>query len=58
MKVSSLKRLYVDELKDLYNTENQLVGALPKMAKAATSADLRASFGQHLEQTREHRRCT
>jgi ferritin-like metal-binding protein YciE len=54
MKASSLKRLYVDELKDLYNAENQLVGALPKMAKAATSADLRAGFGQHLEQTHEH----
>jgi ferritin-like metal-binding protein YciE len=54
MKASSLRRLYVDELKDLYNAENQLVGALPKMAKAATSADLRAGFGQHLEQTREH----
>ena len=54
MKASSLKRLYVDELKDLYNAENQLVGALPKMAKAATSADLRAGFEQHLEQTRAH----
>jgi ferritin-like metal-binding protein YciE len=54
MKASSLERLYVDELKDLYNAENQLVGALPKMAKAATSADLRAGFGQHLEETREH----
>jgi ferritin-like metal-binding protein YciE len=55
MKANSLKKLYVDELKDLYNAENQLVGALPKMAKAATSADLRAGFEQHLEQTRETR---
>jgi ferritin-like metal-binding protein YciE len=54
MKANSLKKLYVDELKDLYNAENQLVGALPKMARAATSADLRAGFEQHLEQTREH----
>jgi ferritin-like metal-binding protein YciE len=54
MKANSLKKLYVDELKDLYNAENQLVGALPKMVKAATSADLRAGFEHHLEQTREH----
>jgi ferritin-like metal-binding protein YciE len=50
----ALRQLYVDELKDLYNAENQLVKALPKMAKAAASPDLKAGFEEHLEQTRGH----
>jgi ferritin-like metal-binding protein YciE len=50
----SLKELYIDELKDLYSAENQLVKALPKMAKAATSPDLRVGFEEHLEQTKGH----
>lgn len=49
-----LKELYVAELKDLYNAENQLVKALPKLAKAASSAELRQGFEEHLEQTRGH----
>ena len=49
-----LKQLYIDELKDIYNAENQLVKALPKMAKAASSDELRAGFEEHLEQTRGH----
>jgi ferritin-like metal-binding protein YciE len=49
-----LKHLYIEELKDLYNAENQLVKALPKMAKASTSEDLREGFQEHLEQTKEH----
>jgi len=49
-----LKELYIDELKDLYSAENQLVKALPKMAKAATSPDLRAGFEGHFEQTKGH----
>jgi len=49
-----LKELYVDELKDIYSAETQLVKALPKMAKAAVSAELRNGFQQHLEQTKEH----
>ena len=49
-----LKELYIDELKDIYNAENQLVKALPKMAKAASSEDLRAGFEEHLEQTKGH----
>ena len=49
-----LKELYVDELKDLYSAENQLVKALPKMAKAASSDQLRQGFEKHLEQTRGH----
>ncbi|MGA9356155.1 MAG: ferritin-like domain-containing protein [Terriglobales bacterium] len=47
-----LKELYIDELKDLYSAENQLVKALPKMAEAATSDELRAGFEEHLEQTK------
>jgi ferritin-like metal-binding protein YciE len=54
METNRLKHLYIDELKDLYSAENQLVKALPKMAKAATSADLRAGFEGHLEQTKGH----
>jgi ferritin-like metal-binding protein YciE len=54
MKVNRLKHLYIEELKDLYSAENQLVKALPKMAKASTSEDLRAGFQGHLEQTKEH----
>ena len=54
MPSEKLKELYVDELKDLYNAENQLVKALPKMAKAASSGELRQGFEEHLEQTKEH----
>ena len=50
----ALKELYVDELKDLYSAENQLVRALPKMAKAASSDELRQGFEEHLEQTKGH----
>jgi ferritin-like metal-binding protein YciE len=54
MAEEGLKELYIDELKDLYSAENQLVKALPKMAKAATSEDLRGGFEEHLEQTKGH----
>jgi ferritin-like metal-binding protein YciE len=54
MDKNSLKGLYVEELKDLYSAENQLVKALPKMAKTATSDELREGFEEHLEQTKEH----
>lgn len=54
MEHNALMELYVDELKDLYDAENRLVKALPKMAKAATSDKLRAGFEEHLEQTRGH----
>ena len=47
-----LEELLVDELKDLYNAENQLVKALPKMAKAATAPELKRAFEKHLEETR------
>ena len=54
METNRLRHLYVEELKDLYSAERQLVKALPKMAKASTSGDLRAGFEAHLEQTKEH----
>jgi ferritin-like metal-binding protein YciE len=54
METNRLKHLYIEELKDLYSAENQMLKALPKMVKAATSEDLRAGFEGHLEQTREH----
>ena len=54
MKHEALKELYVDELKDIYNAEHQLVKALPKMAKASTSEQLRTGFEEHFEQTRDH----
>ena len=54
MERNALMELYVDELKDLYDAENRLVKALPKMAKAATSEKLRSGFEEHLEQTRGH----
>ncbi|MGH9476128.1 MAG: ferritin-like domain-containing protein [Terriglobales bacterium] len=49
-----LKSLLVDEMEDLLHAENQLVKALPKMAKAAHSPQLRQCFTDHLEQTRGH----
>jgi ferritin-like metal-binding protein YciE len=54
MEHQALKELYIDELKDIYNAENQLVKALPKMAKVANSEELRTGFEEHLEQTRGH----
>jgi ferritin-like metal-binding protein YciE len=52
MELETLKDLYVHELKDLYSAENQLIKALPKMAKAATNRQLSAAFRQHLDQTK------
>ena len=53
-KMKSLDDLYLKELKDLYSAENQILKALPKMAKAASSPDLKKAFQEHLEQTRVH----
>jgi len=53
MRKDSLRQLYVDELKDLYSAETQLVKALPKMAKASSNAELRQAFEEHLRQTSE-----
>ena len=54
MKLDTLKKLYVNELRDLYNAENQLLKALPKMAKGSSSDELKKAFEDHLEQTEEH----
>ena len=54
MPSEALRELYIDELRDLYSAENQLVKALPKLAKAAESDGLREGFEEHLEQTQGH----
>ena len=51
MPKTSMHDLFVQELKDLYNAENQLVKALPKMAKAATDPELQRAFQNHLTET-------
>jgi ferritin-like metal-binding protein YciE len=52
MALDSLRELLLDEIKDLYDAEKQLVKALPKMAKASSAPELRAAFEEHLEVTR------
>jgi ferritin-like metal-binding protein YciE len=47
-----LQELLIDELKDLYSAENQIIKALPRMARAASTPQLRRAFEQHLRQTR------
>jgi ferritin-like metal-binding protein YciE len=54
LKLNSLRDLLLEELRDLYNAEIQLTDALPKMAEAAGSADLRAAFEHHLDETEGH----
>lgn len=53
MPIESLQDLYVEELRDIYNAEQQLVRALPKMAEGANNPELRAAFEEHLEVTQE-----
>jgi ferritin-like metal-binding protein YciE len=52
MAVKSVQELLLNELQDIYDAEKQLVKALPKMAKAASSEQLRQAFEEHLEETR------
>ncbi len=54
MKLQSLHELYITELADLYNAENQILKALPKMIEKASLNELRTALQEHLEQTREH----
>src|SRR3982750_1154391 len=54
MKLKNIETFFLQELKGLYSAENQLVKALPKMAKAATNEELKAGFEEHLEQTKGH----
>jgi ferritin-like metal-binding protein YciE len=51
MEMQSLRDLMIDELKDLYSAENQILKALPKMIKKATSPDLKQGFEKHLKET-------
>jgi ferritin-like metal-binding protein YciE len=52
--LSSLEDVLVHEMQDIYDAENQLIKALPKMAKAASSSELKTAFEEHLEQTKGH----
>ncbi|MBX3444377.1 MAG: ferritin-like domain-containing protein [Planctomyces sp.] len=54
MSMETLLNLFETELKDVYSAEKQLVRALPKMARGASSDELRAGFEEHLEQTKTH----
>jgi len=51
MEMTSLEDLFVEDLKDLYSAENQLIKALPRMAKAATNPQLKQAFERHLKET-------
>lgn len=55
MENGSLHKVYEKEIQDLYSAETQLIEALPKMARAAKSPDLRRGFEQHLEETRQQK---
>ncbi|HOE95736.1 MAG TPA: ferritin-like domain-containing protein [Candidatus Sumerlaeota bacterium] len=52
MSIESLRDLFVDEMKDIYHAEKQLVKALPKMARAAATDELRAALEAHLDETK------
>jgi ferritin-like metal-binding protein YciE len=54
MSVETAQEMFIEELKDLYSAEKQIVRALPKMAKAVESEEMRAGIEEHLEQTKEH----
>ena len=54
MSINSLQDLFVEQLHDLYDAENQLIKALPKLAEAASSEELKSGIEEHLQQTKEH----
>ncbi len=54
MDMESLQELFVDELKDLYSAENQILKALPRMIRKAASKELKQGFENHLQQTKVH----
>jgi ferritin-like metal-binding protein YciE len=54
MSLDSLENLFIDELKDVYNAEKQIIRALPRMAKAADSEELQQAFTKHLKETEGH----
>src|SRR4029077_5422825 len=53
MQIDSLQKLYVEELRDLHSAERQIIQALPKMIKAASSPDLNSALQEHLDITKE-----
>jgi ferritin-like metal-binding protein YciE len=53
MPLESMQDLYLEELRDIYNAEQQIISALPKMAEGASNPELRAAFEEHLEVTRQ-----
>jgi ferritin-like metal-binding protein YciE len=54
MKIDSLEKLYVHELKDLYSAENQILDALDDLIKAASDRDLRTALTSHRKETEQH----
>jgi ferritin-like metal-binding protein YciE len=54
MELNTLRDLYMEQLRDVFNAEKQLVKALPKMAKASTNPQLKKAFETHLKQTEGH----
>lgn len=54
MKIESIEQVLIEEVKDLYDAEKQLVKALPKIAKAASSSELKEAINSHLEETKGH----
>jgi ferritin-like metal-binding protein YciE len=54
MKLETLQDVFVEQLKDLHRAENQILKALPKLAKTASSPELKQAFEHHLEQTKTH----
>lgn len=54
MSVDSMGKLFIEELRDLYSAEAQISKALPKLAKAADSIELRSAFQDHMRETGEH----
>ena len=53
MKLTTLSKLFEDQLKDIYNAESQILKALPKMAKKATAVELKEAFTSHLQETKQ-----
>lgn len=54
MSLESLQDLYLDQIRDLYSAERQIIDALPKLVDTASHSQLRDGFSRHLEQTRQH----
>lgn len=56
MNLNTLEKLYIDELKDLWSAEKQIIAALPKMIRAAKARSLKQAFNRHLQQSRQHKK--